>query len=203
MVVYIREIYYPEGFAFPLKEMSPLLAVTGTVTGVGHDGDAGGRGGPCRETVCRCRSMVHLRLRGVGYFLLCVPLYSPGVAALLLTWDILFLLPVMWVGPVLAPVLNSITMILLAAVIVTASEKHEKIRLKGIEWLLLTGGSAINDHRIYDSTICTSRGPEFSFIELVSFSDYQEVLAYSSGYVPVTFQLVDLRNWGSFCSSLQ
>ena len=28
VVVYIREIYYPEGFAFPLKEMSQTLAVT-------------------------------------------------------------------------------------------------------------------------------------------------------------------------------
>ena len=28
VVVYLRELYYPEGFDFPMKEMSRILAVT-------------------------------------------------------------------------------------------------------------------------------------------------------------------------------
>jgi membrane protein implicated in regulation of membrane protease activity len=39
------------------------------------------------------------------------------------TWDILFLLPVTWVGPVLAPVINSLTMIVLAGLILLADRK--------------------------------------------------------------------------------
>jgi len=35
-----------------------------------------------------------------------------------MTWDILFLIPVTWVGPVLAPIICSITMILLSLLII-------------------------------------------------------------------------------------
>lgn len=60
----------------------------------------------------------------------------------LLTWDILFLIPVMWTGPVLSPVIVSLTMILFAAVILYLS-KHNKIHITPEEWSLLIAGSFI------------------------------------------------------------
>lgn len=42
----------------------------------------------------------------LGHHVLCVPKGTLGLARILFTWDILFLIPVPWVGPVLAPVLG-------------------------------------------------------------------------------------------------
>lgn len=191
VVVYIRAIYYPEGFAFPLKEMSPLLAVTELFREV--------------ATMVMLVSVAAISAKrfavAVAWFIYAFAVWDIfyyvflyvllGWPPSLFTWDILFLLPVMWVGPLLAPVLNSITMILLAAVIVTASEKHEKIRLKGLEWLLLAGGSVITIIG-YTQDYMHFMTERFSFMTLVSFSDYREVLAYSSGYIPSHF------NWWVF-----
>ena len=56
----------------------------------------------------------------------------------LLTWDILFLLPVPWVGPVLAPVLVSLSMIGcgLAAF-------SRPISLRAIDWLVIIAGGLV------------------------------------------------------------
>jgi len=61
----------------------------------------------------------------------------------LLTWDILFLIPVPWVGPVLAPVICSLTMILFATCIVYLQEKGHIVTFKYGEWSLLFIGSFI------------------------------------------------------------
>ena len=56
-----------------------------------------------------------------------------------LTWDILFLIPVTWVSPVLAPIIVSITMIILAFLIIQFPKEKVKLR----EWLLLVLGAGI------------------------------------------------------------
>jgi hypothetical protein len=60
-----------------------------------------------------------------------------------LTIDILFLIPVPWVAPVLCPVINSFTMILLAVLIVNYSRTRTSAALKPVEWILLITGSVI------------------------------------------------------------
>jgi hypothetical protein len=60
-----------------------------------------------------------------------------------MTWDLLFLIPVAWVGPVLAPVICSLTMILLAACIVLLQEKGYDVHIKFSEWGLIIGGAVI------------------------------------------------------------
>jgi hypothetical protein len=62
----------------------------------------------------------------------------------LLTYDILFLIPSIWTGPVVAPVINSITMIALAASILSDREGVVTVsRLSPLIWLLLILGSLI------------------------------------------------------------
>jgi hypothetical protein len=61
----------------------------------------------------------------------------------LLTWDLLFLIPVAWVGPVVSPVICSLTMILLAVCIVIPQEKGLDIYIKPAEWGLIFGGAVI------------------------------------------------------------
>jgi len=57
----------------------------------------------------------------------------------LLTWDVLFLIPLTWVSPVLAPVLVSITMLIFAFMIL--QKPNKKVNMK--EWALLMFASAL------------------------------------------------------------
>jgi len=143
VVVYLRQIYYPMGFDFPLTILSPsmysiellreavtliMLVIIGIIAGKNN-------------------------LQKFSYFIFCFGVwdifYYVGLKTLidwptsLLTWDVLFLIPVPWVGPVLAPVICSLTMIFLAMCIVYPQEKGYIISLKFKEWSLILIGSFI------------------------------------------------------------
>jgi hypothetical protein len=59
------------------------------------------------------------------------------------TWDILFLIPAPWVGPVLSAVIASLTMIGFAAIILAHEFRGESKRVNGREWALITTGSLV------------------------------------------------------------
>jgi hypothetical protein len=66
-----------------------------------------------------------------------------GWPASVLTWDILFLLPVPWVGPVLAPVLVSAVMIAAGVWHLRAQAQGQPIRIGGAQWSGVMAGAAI------------------------------------------------------------
>jgi hypothetical protein len=117
VVVYLREIYYPKGFSFPLATISDRIALTellreaATVIMLSIIGMIAGR----------------TKLSSFAYFLLSFAVWDIVYYLVLkmildwpesvFTWDILFLIPVPWLGPVLAPILISIGMIVLAIVV--------------------------------------------------------------------------------------
>jgi hypothetical protein len=53
----------------------------------------------------------------------------------LLTWDILFLIPVPWSGPVLAPVLVALTMVGMGLVYLWRESNDHSVRLRALHWL--------------------------------------------------------------------
>lgn len=57
----------------------------------------------------------------------------------LMTWDILFLLPVPWVGPVITPALIAIAMTIAGILIIYLEEKGYKIRFNRYDWLIILG----------------------------------------------------------------
>jgi hypothetical protein len=61
----------------------------------------------------------------------------------LFTWDILFLIPVPWIGPVLSPIICSLTMILISMTIINLEENGYKVKIKLYEWLLVFSGAFI------------------------------------------------------------
>ena len=61
----------------------------------------------------------------------------------LLTWDILFLIPVPWIGPVAAPVICSMTMIFMASALIPPIEKGKKVLIKPYQWVLIYSGALI------------------------------------------------------------
>ena len=144
VVVYLRALYYPDGFSFPLKEMSQTLAITELYREV--------------ATLVMIFSIGVLAaeywLHRFAWFLVVFSTWDITyyvVLKLLLNWppslfttDILFLLPGIWTGPVIAPVINSLTMLLLASVILYVGDDHRKtLKLPALAWILLVAGSAI------------------------------------------------------------
>ncbi len=111
IVVYLRRLYYPEGFQFPLVVtdvptfLLELLREAATVVMLATFGIAAGRTKVGRFAYF----MIGFGLWDIFYYVwLKIILNWP---ASLLTWDILFLIPVPWIGPVIAPVSVACTLI--------------------------------------------------------------------------------------------
>jgi hypothetical protein len=186
VVVYLREIYYPEGFAFPLKMMSQRVMVTelfrefATLVMLAGIGIIAGRS----------------RLERFGFFILAfgiwdifyyVFLYALlGWPESLFTWDILFLLPTTWVGPVIAPCINALTMVIFGGLI-WYFKSHEKLKpVKRIEWLLLISGSLVVIWAYIEDYVGYLR-QEFSVAGIFFPSDPQKLMEFAMKYVPVDF----------------
>lgn len=63
--------------------------------------------------------------------------------ASLLTWDILFLVPVPWVGPVLAPILVSLSMIGAGLTLLWREFRERPIQIGAARWAFIVLGGAI------------------------------------------------------------
>lgn len=61
----------------------------------------------------------------------------------LFTWDILFLIPLPWTAPVLAPIICSLTMLLLAFLIFNGEQRAAPIRLAHLDTALIVGGAIL------------------------------------------------------------
>ena len=108
----------------------------------------------------------------------------------LLTWDILFLLPVTWTGPVIAPILLSMLMILLALIIYHFNLKNNfKVIILRKEWLILILGSFIVILSfIWDCCRFLFKNISLSELQNKSFSD--KLFDLSVKYIPVSFSWI-------------
>jgi hypothetical protein len=132
VVIYLREIYYPYGFAFPMVSMTGKIAVTEIL----------------REaaTIIMLITVGWLTgktfLERFSWFILCFAIWDIfyyiflklllGWPSSFLTWDILFLIPVVWTGPVIAPVIVSLTMVIMALVILTGKVRAATVNSQGL-----------------------------------------------------------------------
>ncbi|HMG16613.1 MAG TPA: hypothetical protein VK590_14245, partial [Saprospiraceae bacterium] len=109
----------------------------------------------------------------------------------LFTWDILFLIPVPWVGPVITPCIVSVTMMILALSIIYFHGRAVDTKLKAKEWGLFISGSIIIiisfmwDYLSYIYTVNSTKITD-------TFTDQHKMLSEIKDYVPVDF------NWGLF-----
>jgi len=144
VVVYLRQILYPEGFAFPLKLASlPQAAVEAvrefaTLVMLVAVGTLAGKTSWQRFSYF----MIGFGVWDVFYYVWLKLIL--GWPASVLDWDILFLLPIPWIGPVLAPVLVSLTMIAGGWLILRKEEEHGLFRAsRAAAALVLLGSIAI------------------------------------------------------------
>ena len=186
VVIYLRELYYPDNILFPLAQMSPTVIITELI----------------REaaTIIMLVGIGYLAGRkfisGLAWFLysfaiwdICYYIFLKLILnwpESLFTWDILFLIPTLWTGPVIAPIITSLTMILLASCILYYDNKIIGLKINKPEWVFLILGSGILiigfswDYLIYMLE-------QFSFFQLFQESSKNQVLFWSMKYIPRSF----------------
>jgi len=191
IVIYLRRIYYPNGFQFPLTPVAHDIAMI--------------------EFLREAATIIMLVGIGVlagkntsqkfAFFIYCFAVWDIfyyvflkafiGWPESLFTWDILFLIPVPWVGPVLAPCLVSLTMVVLTIAVINFQEKNYDAHLKAKEWLLLiTGSLVIIFSFIQDYFIYMGQGNPASHIwRLTGNQDMFDEIAH---YIPSSY------NWWIF-----
>jgi len=141
VVVYLRELWYPQGFAFPIKLLSGRIITAeywrefATLIMIFSAACIAGK----------------TRLQRFAYFMVIFGVWDIifyGALKILLNWpasimeyDLLFLLPVPWTGPVLAPVIISVSMITAGIIIIEFIDRGVKFYQAGLIWALeITGG---------------------------------------------------------------
>jgi len=143
VVVYLRAIYYPQGFQFPIKRLYDIYLVIEII----------------REfaTIIMMISISAVLCRkfweGFAYFLVIFGVWDVFYYLFLkltINWpasilepDILFLIPVPWIGPVLAPVLVSLAMVIIGIDILRLFDRGQEVKPAAIHWILVLAGSAI------------------------------------------------------------
>lgn len=137
VVVYLRLIYYPGGFDFPLVTLPTRMAAievvreAATLAMLAAVAVLAGRTG-------RERFGWFCYLFGVWDLVYYAGLRAMiGWPASLVTWDVLFLIPMIWTGPVLAPVLVSMALIGAAIVMLYDEGRRVHIHLGRLDRLLL------------------------------------------------------------------
>lgn len=180
VVIYLRALMYPEGFGFPLKMLNQGLAVV--------------------ELSREAATIVMLVMIGVfiggnrnqklAYFLFGFAVWDIFYYVFLkiflnwpeslLTWDVLFLIPMMWVGPVWAPILLSFTMMVLAWFLARINAKG-LVPLGGNIWLMIMGSVVVIASFCYEPYLFISGETELQWYDVSSF--------FEAGYQPEHFPL--------------
>jgi hypothetical protein len=140
VVVYLRAIFYPAGFTFPLTEfgVGPLWQRL-LLTEIGREAASlvlvstaawlFGRNLQQRFAYF----MVIFAVWDIFYYVwLKILIDWPSS---IMDWDILFLIPMAWASPVLAPVLISVTLLIFAIIILYRSCLARPIKVSPIQWL--------------------------------------------------------------------
>ncbi len=143
VVVYMRALLYPEGFDFPLSPIPPQLALTeilreaATLVMLITISMLAAR----RFSTRFAWFLYSFAIWDLFYYLFLWLLL--GWPQSLLTWDILFLIPTTWTGPVVSPVIVALTMILFALIILIRAERNLPSFIPERSWLFLIAGSLV------------------------------------------------------------
>ncbi|MDR3626891.1 MAG: hypothetical protein P4L45_08665 [Ignavibacteriaceae bacterium] len=137
VVVYLRMIFYPEGFQFSLK----IMPISTFLIEYGRE----------FSTIVMLVVIGYLsgktRIERFFYFIFCFGIWDIFYYVWLkifLNWpasifqnDILFLIPIPWVGPILAPIIVSFTMIIASVLSIYLQNKGYTLKVEN-EHLILT-----------------------------------------------------------------
>jgi hypothetical protein len=155
VVDYLRAIYYPidkGGFQFPLLTLDQVVAMgdehwrrllielgreLSTLIMLAAMGVAAGK----NKREMWAYFLIGFGVWDISFYLWLKLLLDWPVS--IMTWDLIFLLPVPWVSPVLAPTLVSIVMITCGAIILYCECVNRPLRTTWGDWALLVGAGLI------------------------------------------------------------
>jgi len=139
VVVYLREIFHPEGFKFPFKvfnveQVNMRLLLT----------EVGREAATLVLILTACWNFGQNRRQRCAYFLTIFAIWDIFYyvwlkvlidwPASIMDYDILFLMPTIWASPTLAPVLVSVTMLIFALVILLLDAKGLRLKVTYLDW---------------------------------------------------------------------
>lgn len=146
VVVYLRVIFHPDGFTFPLSNFDTILQHKAILlTEIGREAATivliftgawlFGRNPRQRFAYFLTIFAVwdifyYVWLKVLSAWLKAIPDWPVSI----MDWDILFLIPIAWAGPVVAPVLVSIMLLVFAMIILYRDCRGRPIKAGKIEW---------------------------------------------------------------------
>ena len=140
VVVYLRQIYYPNGFDFPLAEIDPpvyLIEVGREAATILMLAAVARLAAVSPWTRFACFAFL-FGVWDIWYYIWLKVFLNWPVS--LLSWDVLFLIPVVWIGPVLAPVLVSLLLIGGSVSALLQIEGGTALRVEGRDWATAASG---------------------------------------------------------------
>ncbi len=186
VVIYVRQLCYPDGFDFPLKMLPEKMIFI--------------------EWIREISTVVMLTMVGIisgrtflekfSFFIFTFGIWDIFYYVALkifinwpssfLTWDLLFLIPITWLGPVIAPIICSILMISLAIIIVNLSQKNTNFKLNKFEWIFMLAGAFIVFLTfIYDYLKIIVKNGFIS--KILTLNKDEQFIKIVESYVPVEF----------------
>jgi hypothetical protein len=147
VVVYLRVIFHPDGFTFPLSNIDTILQNKAILlTEIGREAATivliftgawlFGRNPQQRFayflTIFAVWDILYyVWLKVLSAHLNAIPNWPQSI----MDWDILFLIPMAWAGPVVAPVIISIILLVFAIIILHRDCRGRPVRANSIEWI--------------------------------------------------------------------
>lgn len=143
VVIYLRATFYPQGFALP------LAAPQGQFIGIEM-----GREAATLVILAAISALAAIRRwERFAYFLIVFGVWDifyyvwlkvlSGWPAGLGDWDVLFLLPLPWLGPVIAPLAISLLMIVIGFSILRATAANRRPILRAASWVAGAAGTVV------------------------------------------------------------
>ncbi len=185
IVVYLRAIFYPEGFGFPLKALVDYKILVEIM----------------REaaTIFMLLSVAYLagriRWERFAYFMLSFGVwdifYYVWLKVLIdwpssiFEWDILFLIPLPWIGPVIAPVSVALLMIVFSILMLRSFGKGRDFRPSAASHVLALAGTVIILYSFMHDLGATlhQRMPEPYRYDLLLAGDLLFIAAFTVSYI--------------------
>ncbi len=160
VVVYLRQLIYPDGFSLPLRDIPDDILYVELFREV--------------STIIMLAVVAHISGRKFqerfGWFIVMFGVWdifyyiwlnvSIGWPSTLFDWDILFLIPCPWIGPVLAPVLIALLMIIFGALINFRFAGGGNFKPAPISWILSITATGLILYSFMHDTDATLRFQE-------------------------------------------
>ena len=141
VVVYLRELYYPDGFSLPLKIIPARMIILEVLR----------EAASIVIIVCLAALAGRKFWERFGYFIIIFGIWDVSYyiwlkitldwPSSLFDWDVLFLIPLPWIGPVIAPLLIAVLMVIFGISITCLFHKGYDFRPTWMSWILAVAGT--------------------------------------------------------------